>query len=56
MSLEERELMGDAWDPIRVQYATLAGMRSYENKDFAAIERIINAATGPTGDCCAKYR
>ena len=43
MSVEERELMGDAWDPIRVQYATLAGMRSYENKDFAGIERIINA-------------
>lgn len=43
MSREERNVMGDAWEPIRVQYATLAGMRSYKNKDFAAVERIINA-------------
>jgi len=43
MSREEREAMGDAWDPIRVQYGTLAATRRYENKDFAAMERIISA-------------
>ena len=43
MSREEREAMGDAWDPIRVQYGTLAAMRRYENKDFAGMERIISA-------------
>ena len=43
MSREEREVMGDAWDPIRVQYGTLAAMRRYENKDFAGMERIISA-------------
>ena len=43
MTREEREVMGDAWDPIRVQYATFAGMRNYANEDFAGIERVINA-------------
>ena len=43
MSREEREVMGDAWDPIRVQYAKFAGLQSYEKEDFAGMERIINA-------------
>ena len=43
MSREEREVMGDAWDPVRVQYATFAGLHSYEKEDFAGMERIINA-------------
>lgn len=43
MSHEEREVMGDAWDPVRVQYATSAGLQSYEKEDFAGMERIVNA-------------
>ena len=43
MSREEREILGEVWDSIRVQYATMAGTRNYENKDFAAIDRVITA-------------
>ncbi|HEX7330987.1 MAG TPA: hypothetical protein VF290_05780 [Pyrinomonadaceae bacterium] len=43
MSREEREVMGDAWDSIRVEYATFAGLQSYRKEDFAGMERIINA-------------
>ncbi len=43
MSHDEHELMGDTWDPIRVQYAALAGLRHYKDKDYGAMERVINA-------------
>jgi hypothetical protein len=43
MSREERESLGEVWDSIRVQYAAMAGTRNYENKDFAGIDRVIDA-------------
>lgn len=43
MTGEERGLVGEAWAPIRVEYATQAALSHLKQSDYAAIEQVITA-------------